>query len=90
MSTLWELSCEVESLACRISNVANMVEVLATAESQEPTSGALWAVRDYLEILEEKLMNQSETIMDLHRAERIKAEPKPKKKKKEIDMDGRC
>jgi hypothetical protein len=62
-----------------------MVEVLATAESQEPTSGALWAVRDYLEVLEEKLMKQSEAIMELHRAE-----SKPKKKKKEIDMDGRC
>ena len=90
MSTLWELSCEVESLACRISNVANMIEVLAMAESQEPESGALWAVRDYLEVLEDKLMKQSEAIMDLHRAERIKAEEKPKKKKKEVDMDGRC
>lgn len=80
MKNLWELSCEVESLACRISNVANMVEILAMAECQEPESGALWAVRDYLEILEDKLMSQSEAIMDLHRAERIKTEEKPKKK----------
>jgi len=80
MKNLWELSCEVESLSCRISNVANMVEVLAMAESQEPTSGALWAVRDYLEILEEKMLAQSEAIMELHKAERIEAEAKPKKK----------
>jgi hypothetical protein len=57
-----------------------MVEVLAMAESQEPTSGALWAVRDYLEILEEKMLAQSEAIMELHKAERIEAEAKPKKK----------
>lgn len=84
---IWEVANEIESLACRISNVKDMVEIVATA-IQDPESGALWAVHDHLEILSKKIEDQVQNLMDIRREQIIKeteieieAEVKPTKKK---------
>ena len=96
MKDLWEVANDIESLSHKISNVKDMVEMVATA-IQDPESGALWAVHDHLEILSEKIENQVQNLMDICRDQKIKemevvseVKPKSKKKKKEVDMDGRC
>lgn len=96
MKTVWEVANEIEGLACRISNVKDMVEMVASA-IQDPESGALWAVRDHLEILSVKIEEQVQNLMDISRDQKVKemevasaVKPKAKKKKKEVDMDGRC
>ena len=88
MKTVWEVANDIESLACRISNVKDMVEMVATA-IQDPESGALWAVRDHLEILSVKIEEQVQHLMDIHRDQKVKAmevvaTPKPKAKKKVV------
>lgn len=95
VKNIWEVANEIESLACRVSNIKDMVEMVATA-IQDPESGALWAVRDHLEIMAEKIEVQVQHLMDIHRDQLVKnvtvtSAVKPKaKKKKEIDIDGRC
>ena len=94
MKDLWEVANEIEGLACRVSNVKDIVEMVATA-TQDPESGALWAVHDHLEILSVKIEEQVQNLMDIHRDQKVKemeivSAVKPKKKKKNIDMDGRC
>lgn len=93
---IWEVANDIESLSHKISNVKDMVEMVATA-IQDPESGALWAVHDHLEILSEKIEGQVQNLMDICRDQKIKemevvseVKPKSKKKKKEIDIDGRC
>lgn len=87
MSATWEVANRIDELSCRISNIANTIEVLATAETTEPTSGALWMVRDYLEILAGKFNEQSQNLMAIHRENvtrdmEIESEVKPTKKAK--------
>jgi hypothetical protein len=92
---IWEVANEIESLACRVSNLKDVIEIVAE-DIQDPHSGALWSARDHLEILSEKIEVQVQNLMDIHRDQKVKevevtsaVKPK-KKKKKEIDTDGRC
>ena len=71
MKDIWEVANEIESLACRISNVKDMVEMVASA-IQDPESGALWAVRDHLEILSLKIEEQVQHLMDIRRDQQVK------------------
>lgn len=89
---LWEVANKIEGLGCRVSNVKDMVEIVATS-IQDPESGALWAVRDHLEILSTKIEEEVQALMDIYRDLKIKEAEVPakkSKKKKEVDMDGRC
>jgi hypothetical protein len=94
---IWEVANEIESLACRVSNIKDIVEMVATSVPTEPESGSLWAVRDHLEILAERIDVQVQHLMDIHRDQKVKevevaseVKLKKKKKKEEVDMDGRC
>jgi hypothetical protein len=79
---LWEVANEIESLAYRVSNVKDMVEIVAT-DIQDPHSGALWAVHDQLETLSIKIEEQVQSLMDIHRDSKIKeVEVNPTKKVK--------
>lgn len=95
MKDIWEVANEIESLACRVSNLKDVIEIVAE-DIQDPHSGALWSARDHLEILADKIEQQVQNLMDIHRDQKIKemevvSAVKPaKKKKKEIDTDGRC
>lgn len=88
MKDLWEVANDIESLAFRISNVKDMVEMVASSV-QDPESGALWAVRDHLEILSVKIEEQVQNLMDIRRDQQVKetevvSAVKPKAKKKAV------
>ena len=74
--SLWDAANQIEELAYKLSNVQDLVELVAE-DVQDPYSGALWAIRDVIDDLQNKVFTQSENIMGLHRAE-----TKPKKAKK--------
>jgi archaellum component FlaC len=83
---LWGVANDIESLAYKVSNVKDMVEIVAT-DIQDPHSGALWAVHDQLETLSTKIEEQVQILMDIYRDSKIKevevaSEVKPTKKAK--------
>jgi hypothetical protein len=84
MKDLWEVANEIESLACRVSNLKDVIEIVA-ADIQDPHSGALWSARDHLETLADTIEQQVQNLMDIHRDQKVKemqvvSEVKPKKK----------
>lgn len=80
MNKLWEIANEVESLSYKLSSIRDVLEIVAT-DSQDPTSGAIWATRDMLENITEKLEVQVEAILSTYR-EIVIAEQTKKPKKK--------
>jgi hypothetical protein len=72
MTDLWEISNEVENLSHKISNVKDMVEMVAT-DAQDPHSGALWGVCDSLEAIAQKIECQAQNIMNLYGIQQIAA-----------------
>jgi hypothetical protein len=52
-----------------------MVELVAE-DVDSPYSGALWAIKDMIEHIEDKVAKQADAIMELHRAELKKAKKK--------------
>ncbi len=82
---IWEVANEIESLACRVSNLKDVIEIVAE-DIQDPHSGALWSARDHLEILVDKIEQQVQNLMDIRRDQKVKemevvSEVKPTKKK---------
>jgi hypothetical protein len=67
MSKLWEVGCKIDELASRIQNVAHVVEFVAEKTIEEPTSGALWSVRDTLCDLVEKIEIEVHRLMEINR-----------------------
>jgi hypothetical protein len=63
----WEASCAVEEISYKISNIKNVVEILAERESSNLESTALWAVTEMLEVYEEKLNELSMRLMEAHK-----------------------
>ena len=74
--SLWDSANEIEELAFKLSNVRDLVELVAE-DVEDPYSGALWAIKDMIDDLQKKVFAQADKVMDLHRAE-----TKPKKAKK--------
>ena len=74
--SLWQTANDVEELAYKLANVRDMIELVAE-DVEDPYSGALWAVRDMIEHIEDKVAKQADVLMELHR-ETLK----PKKSKK--------
>jgi archaellum component FlaC len=74
--SLWDAANEIEELAYKLANVRDLVELVAE-DVENPYSGALWAIHSMIDDLQNKVISQSDNIMDLHR-ETIK----PKKTKK--------
>jgi DNA-binding protein Fis len=74
--SLWQTANDVEELAYKLANVRDMIELVAE-DVEDPYSGALWAVRDMIEHIQDKVAKQADAIMELHR-ETLK----PKKVKK--------
>jgi len=79
MSKAWELSNDIESISCRICNVKDVLELIATDLIAEPSSGAIWATRDMLNTICEELDKQAQNAMELHK-ELSSVEATPKKK----------
>jgi protein-tyrosine-phosphatase len=75
--SLWQAANDIEELSYKLANVRDMVELVAEDVS-DPYSGALWAVRDMIEHIQDKVAKQADVLMELHR-ETLK----PKKRKNE-------
>jgi hypothetical protein len=74
--SLWNVANDVEELAYKLANLRDMVELIAE-DVESPYSGALWAVKDLIDDIQNKVFEQAEKAMVIHR-ETIK----PKKTKK--------
>jgi hypothetical protein len=74
--SLWQTANDVEELAYKLANVRDMIELVAE-DVEDPYSGALWAVHSIIDDLQNKVLVQTDKIMELHR-ETLK----PKKTKK--------
>jgi hypothetical protein len=82
--TYWDIANDIDTVSYKISSVRNVIEIIAERIIDEPESGAVWAVAEMLETLEEKLMSIAEKTMDLHRTEHAEHAEliKPTKEKK--------
>jgi hypothetical protein len=74
--SLWAVANDIDQLSYKLANVRDMIELVAE-DVQDPYSGALWAIRDMIEQIENKIGKQADAVMELHR-ETLK----PKKNKK--------
>jgi protein-tyrosine-phosphatase len=73
--SLWIAANEIEELSYKLANVRDMIELVAE-DVQDPYSGALWAIRDMIEQIENKVAQQADAVMELHRADLKKAKKK--------------
>ena len=67
----WEIACKIDELNNRISNAADVLEIVADDITSAPHSGALWLVRDVL--------NETNKAIELLVSD-LMHEPKGKKK----------
>jgi hypothetical protein len=78
MST-WEATNKLETLVYKISTAADVLEMIAV-EEKDPTSGALWFMRDSLKSLAKEYEHEVEELYRLHiqeqKAEKLKKEKK--------------
>ena len=73
--SLWIAANEIEELSYKLSNVRDMIELVAE-DVQDPYSGALWAIKDMIEQIEDKVAKQADAVMELHRVDLKKAKKK--------------
>jgi protein-tyrosine-phosphatase len=73
--SLWIAANEIEELSYKLSNVRDMIELVAE-DVQDPYSGALWAIKDMIEQIEDKVAKQADAVMELYRADLKKAKKK--------------
>jgi len=73
--SLWQAANDIEELSYKLANVRDMVELVAEDVS-DPYSGALWAIKDMIENIEDKVAKQADALMELHRADLKKAKKK--------------
>jgi hypothetical protein len=64
--SLWQAANDTEELAYKLANVRDVIELIAE-DVEDPYSGALWAVHSMIDDLHNKIFNQAEKIMELHR-----------------------
>jgi archaellum component FlaC len=64
--SLWDAANEIEELAYKFANVRDLVELVAE-DVEDPYSGALWAIHSMIDDLQNKVISQSDKIMELHR-----------------------
>ena len=67
----WEIACKIDELNNRISNAADVLEIVADDITSAPHSGALWLVRD--------MLNETNKAIELL-VNDLMHEPKGKKK----------
>ena len=73
--SLWQVANDIEELSYKLANVRDMVELVAE-DVTDPYSGALWAIKDMIEHIEDKVAKQADAVMELHRADLKKAKKK--------------
>ena len=84
MSNLWGVANEIDSLNCRVTNVKNIIEMVAEHISTDVESGALWAAADSLGDICDKMDLRISELMQINRIQNEKdsavLEKKGKKK----------
>jgi hypothetical protein len=75
---IWTTVNNVEECTYRIKNVANVLEIMAVAETGDIESGALWLMRDNLMELADKIEMYTQDLLDCRR-ELMEEMNKPKK-----------
>ena len=73
--SLWIAANEIEELSYKLANVRDMIELVAE-DVESPYSGALWAIKDMIEQIEDKVAKQADAVMELHRSDLKKAKKK--------------
>jgi len=73
--SLWIAANEIEELSYKLANVRDVIELVA-ADVSDPYSGALWAIKDMIEHIEDKVAKQADAVMELYRADLKKAKKK--------------
>lgn len=64
IDTTWLRAQDVESLAHRINNATDVIEIMAAQTEDDPTSGALWFVRDSLKDIADKIIKETDKMLD--------------------------
>jgi hypothetical protein len=66
MSRYWDISNSIDVIQYKLDNLANTVEILAVDTVDNPLSGALWMVRDVIEMHTKALEELSASVMQDH------------------------
>lgn len=64
---IWTTVNNVEECTYKIKNVANVLEIMAVAETDNIESGALWLMRDNLMELADKIEAYTQDLLDCRR-----------------------
>ena len=75
--SLWDTANDIEEISHKLSNIRDVVELIADSVDSSPHNGALWVVYAMLDDIQNKMYIHAERVMELHREE-----SKPKKAKK--------
>ena len=78
---IWTTVNNVDECTYKIKNVANVLEIMAVAETGDIESGALWLMRDNLMELTDKIELYTQDLLDCRR-ELMDEMNKPKTSKK--------
>ena len=78
---IWTTVNNVEECTYKIKNVANVLEIIAVAETSDVESGALWLMRDNIIELADKIELYTQDLLDCRR-ELMEEMNKPKTSKK--------
>jgi len=62
-SQIWDTSNSIDIIECKLSGVADLLEIVAERVSTEPESGALWLARDTIKSLADALEERSHELM---------------------------
>lgn len=79
-SQLWSAANNIDDLKNRVQNAADVMEVIASSETEPQISGALWFVRDSMKILCELIDIEIDKLMEVLRQANEEATTKKKKK----------
>ena len=78
---VWATVNNIDECTYKIKNVANVLEIMAVAETGDIESGALWLMRDNLMELTDKIELYTQDLLDCRR-ELMEEMNKPKTSKK--------
>lgn len=81
-SNYYEISCTLDTIQYKLENAADVLEIIAESISEDPSSGAVWCIRDVIDGLAKELTHVSSLTMDYHLEQQEIKVAVPKKKKK--------
>jgi hypothetical protein len=87
LDDIWRTVNNIDECVYKIKNVADVLEIMAVAETTEAESGALWLMHDNLVQFAEKIEGYTQDLLDLRNMAQEENLPKvgtikPKKGKK--------